>query len=91
MADYVERHQYDPGLSWEENYRRLEVHHVEETEALVRRIVFERARSATLARAVEAVRAAAAPHGGNDRPLLERGTARIILAALDTALEKSDG
>ena len=45
MTDYsgyrwikVKRHVFDPNLSWEENYKALEEHHVEECNFLIAKV-----------------------------------------------------
>lgn len=35
----IKEHVDDPSLSWEERYKRLEAHHLEETEFFVKRIL----------------------------------------------------
>jgi hypothetical protein len=34
----VKRHKYDPSLTWEENYKNLEQHHVKETMFLIEEV-----------------------------------------------------
>jgi len=39
----VKKYQMDPNASWEERYKQLEAHHIEETEHLYKALKFQRA------------------------------------------------